>query len=163
MKNQLLEILEKDSRIPTKDIAAMLGCSEEEVKKTIKKLEEEKIICGYPTLINWEKTNREGEFVTAMIEAKVAPQRERDFGKIAKRISNFDEVKTLSLMSGTFDLLIIVEGKNLRDISYFVSTKLATLDCILSTSTHFVLTKFKENGLILDEEKKYDERIIVSP
>lgn len=163
MENQILEILEKDSRIPIKDIANMIGYSEEEVAKTIKKLEEEKVICGYPTLINWEKTNREGEFVTAMIEVKVAPQRERGFTKIARRISKFDEVKSISLMSGTFDLLIIVEGKNIRDISYFISTKLATLDCILSTSTHFVLTKFKENGFILDEDKKYDERIIVSP
>lgn len=163
MENQILEIIEKDSRISTKDISIMLGCSEEEIKSIIKKLEEEKVICGYPTLINWEKTNREGEFVTAMIEVKIAPQRERDFTKIAQRIAKFDEVKTISLISGTFDFLIIVEGKNIRDISYFVSTKLATLECILSTSTHFVLTKFKENGLILDEDKKYDERIIVSP
>lgn len=163
MENKILELLEKDSRISTKDMAIMLGYPEQEIINKINELENKKIICGYPTLINWEKTNREGEFVTAMIEAKVAPQREQGFSKISKRIASFDEVKTLYLMSGTFDLLIIVEGKNIKDISYFVSTKLATLDCILSTSTHFVLNKFKENSLILNEEKKSDERIIVSP
>lgn len=163
MENKILELLEKDSRISTKDMSDMLGYSEEEINKKINEFEKEKVICGYPTLINWDKTDKEGDYVTALIEVKVTPQREQGFNKIAKRIYSFDEVKTLYLMSGTFDLLIIIEGKNIKEISSFVSSKLATLDCILSTSTHFVLKKYKDHSVVLDDGKKSDERIIVSP
>lgn len=163
MENEILELLQKDSRISINDMSIMLGYSEKEISDKIKELEDRKVICGYPTFINWDKTDREGEFITAMIEVKVTPQREQGFNKIAKRIYSFDEVKTLYLMSGTFDLLIVIEGKNIKEISSFVSSKLATLDCILSTSTHFVLKKYKDNSIILDESNKSDERIIVSP
>lgn len=163
MENEILELLEKDSRISIEDMSNMLGYSEEEIYNKINELEKENVICGYPTLINWDKTDKEGDYITALIEVKVTPQIEQGFNKIAKRIYSFDEVKTLYLMSGTFDLLIVIEGKNIKEISSFVSSKLATLDCILNTSTHFVLKKYKDHSIILDDGKKSDERIIVSP
>ena len=161
MEKDILELLEKDSRISAREIADMLGKDIEEIKKCIEKLESENVICGYNTLINWDNTER--EYVTALIEVKVTPQRDQGFDKIAQRIQNFDEVKAVYLMSGAFDLTIIMEGKNLKEISSFISTKLSTLDSVLSTATHFVLKKYKDHGVILDEEKKYGERMIVSP
>lgn len=163
MKNDILELLEKNSRISFEDIANMLSSTKENVESTIKDLEKNKTICGYTTLINWDKTDKEGNYITSLIEVKVTPQREQGFDKIAKRIYKFDEVKALYLMSGTFDLLIVVEGKNLKDISSFVSSKLATIDCVLSTSTHFVLKKYKDHGVIIDENTPNDERIIITP
>lgn len=124
-------------------------------------MEEENIICGYSTLINWDKTDR--EYVTAMIEVKVTPQRDRDFDKIAERIYGFDEVKSVYLMSGGFDLLVMMEGKNIREISFFISNKLSTLDSVLSTATHFVLKKYKDHGVVLEKKDTEDERMIVSP
>ena len=163
MENDILELLEKNSRLSFEDMANMLGTTKENVENTIKKLENNKTICGYPTLINWDKTDKEGDYVTSLIEVKVTPQREQGFDKIAKRIYHFDEVKALYLMSGTFDLLIVVEGKNIKEISSFVSNKLATLDCILSISTHFILKKYKDHGVIIDENTPNDERIIITP
>ena len=124
-------------------------------------MEEENIICGYSTLINWDKTDR--EYVTAMIEVKVTPQRDRGFDKIAERIYGFDEVKSVYLMSGGFDLLVMMEGKNIREISFFISNKLSTLDSVLSTATHFVLKKYKDHGVVLEKKDSEDERMIVSP
>lgn len=163
MENDILELLEKNSRIPFEDMASMLGTTKENVETTVKKLEQNKTICGYTTLINWDKTEKEGDYITSLIEVKVTPQREQGFDKISKRIYSFDEVKSLYLMSGTFDLLIVVEGKNIKDISSFVSSKLATIDCVLSTSTHFVLKKYKDHGVIIDENTPNDERIIITP
>ena len=163
MENDILELLEKNSRLSFEDMANMLGTTKENVEDTIKKLENNKTICGYPTLINWDKTDKEGDYVTSLIEVKVTPQREQGFDKIAKRIYHFDEVKALYLMSGTFDLLIVVEGKNIKEISSFVSNKLATLDCILSISTHFILKKYKDHGVVIDENTPNDERIIITP
>ena len=163
MENDILELLEKNSRLSFEDMANMLGTTKENVENTIKKLENNKTICGYPTLINWDKTDKEGDYVTSLIEVKVTPQREQGFDKIAKRIYHFDEVKALYLMSGTFDLLIVVEGKNIKEISSFVSNKLATLDCILSISTHFILKKYKDHGVVIDENTPNDERIIITP
>lgn len=164
LEYQILEILEKNSRTSTSDMSKMLNVKEYIVEDIIKELEEKSIICGYTTLINWDRTDKEGEMITALIEVKVTPQRENGFDKIAKRIYSFDEVKSVHLMSSaTFDLLIFIEGKNIKEISFFVSNKLATLDCILSTSTHFVLKKYKENGVIISEELPKDERIIISP
>ena len=163
MENTILELLEKNSRISFDDMAKMLDTTKQNIENTVKNLEKNKAICGYTTLINWDKTNKEGEYITSLIEVKVTPQREQGFDKIAKRIYSFDEVKSLYLMSGTFDLLIVVEGKNIKDISSFVSSKLATLDCVLSTSTHFVLKKYKDHGVIIDENTPNDERIIITP
>ena len=163
MENDILELLEKNSQLSFEDMANMLGTTKENVEDIIKKLENNKTICGYPTLINWDKTDKEGDYVTSVIEVKVTPQREQGFDKIAKRIYHFEEVKALYLMSGTFDLLIVVEGKNIKEISSFVSNKLATLECILSISTHFILKKYKDHGVIIDENTPNDERIIITP
>lgn len=163
MENDILELLEKNSRISFEDMASMLGTTKENIEYTVKKLEQNKTICGYTTLINWDKTEKEGDYITSLIEVKVTPQREQGFDKIAKRIYSFDEVKSVYLMSGTFDLLIVVEGKNIKNISSFVSSKLATIDCVLSTSTHFVLKKYKDHGVIIDENTPNDERIIITP
>ena len=160
MRLKILELLEKNSRLATKDIAIMLGVPQDEVEKEIKEMEKEQVICGYNTLINWDKTNK--DLVTALIEVKVTPQRGEGFDKIAERIYRFDEVKAVYLMSGGFDLTVIVEGKTLKDVALFVSQKLATLDSVLSTSTHFVLKKYKDLGIPFEEIKK-DERMVVSP
>ncbi len=161
MEKDILDLLENDSRISAQQIADILGKDLNEVEKCILKLEEDNVICGYSTLINWDNTER--EYVTAMIEVKVTPQRDQGFDKIAMRIKNFDEVKAVYLMSGAYDLTVILEGRNIKEISSFVSSKLSTLDSVLSTATHFVLKKYKDHGVILDEEKKTDERMIVSP
>lgn len=161
MEKDILELLENDSRISAEQIAEMLGKNVDEIKECIAKLEKENVICGYSTLINWDNTER--EYVTASIEVKVTPQRDQGFDKIAQRIQNFDEVKAVYLMSGAFDLTVIMEGRNIKEISKFISTKLSTLDSVLSTATHFVLKKYKDHGVILEQEKTGDERMIVSP
>lgn len=161
LKNDILEILENNSRIKINDVATMLGKSEEEVNVAIAELEADNVICGYSTLINWDKTDK--QYVSAMVEVKVTPQREQGFEKIAERIYKFDEVKAVYLMSGGFDLLVMVDGKDIKEIAYFISSKLSPIDAILSTSTHFVLKKYKDHGVIVEKNKKDDERMIVSP
>lgn len=163
MRKEILEILEKDARLTPAEIAVMIGKSPEEVAAAIREMENEQIICGYNALINWDKTERENEYVTALIEVKVTPQRDQGFDKIAKRIYGFEEVKSVYLMSGAYDLTVILEGKNIREISNFVSNKLSTLDTVLSTATHFVLKKYKDHGVIFEDNLKGDERMIVSP
>lgn len=161
MRNEILELLDKNNKLSAEQIAAMLGKPETAVAAEIKSMEDEQIICGYNTLINWDKTDR--EFVTALIEVKVTPQRDEGFDKIAKRIYMFDEVKSVFLMSGAYDLLVMLEGNNIKETAHFVSNKLSTLDSVISTSTHFVLKKYKDHGVILEKNKKGDERMIVSP
>ncbi len=160
MREKILSAIDKNSKLTAKDLAAMLGSSEEEVSAVIKQLEEETIICGYPTLINWDKT--ESEKVTALIEVKVTPQRGQGFDKIAERIYKFDEVESVYLMSGGFDLTVIIEGKSMKEVANFVSIKLAPLEAVLSTATHFVLKKYKEHGLPLVHDSK-DERMLITP
>lgn len=160
MKEQILKAIDKNSKLSAKDLAIMLGSSEEEVAAIIKELEDDKIICGYPTLINWDKVHCER--VTALIEVKVTPQRGQGFDNIAERIYQFDEVQSLYLMSGGFDLTVILEGKTMREVASFVSEKLAPMDAVLSTATHFVLKKYKEHGLELVQSKK-DERMLITP
>ena len=146
--------------VETIDLATILNQSEEDIVNEISQMEKEKIICGYHTLINWEKTNK--DVVTALIEVRVTPQRGQGFDKIAERIYKFDEVKAVYLMSGGFDLTVIIEGKTMKEVALFVGQKLAPLESVLSTGTHFVLKKYKDHGMILEETKK-DERMIVSP
>ena len=160
MRKELLEVLEKDSRISLQDLSIMLGEPEEAIAKEMKAMEEEKIIAGYHTMINWDKTN--DEKVTALIEVKVIPQRDEGFDKIAKRIYEFEEVSSVYLMSGAFDLTVIVEGRTMKEVALFVRQRLAALDPVTSTATHFVLKKYKENGIFMESEKK-DERMLVSP
>ncbi|NLY43672.1 MAG: Lrp/AsnC family transcriptional regulator [Clostridiaceae bacterium] len=155
---QILEILEKDSRITPEQIAIMLNKDVEEVKEAIKKLEDEKIILGYNTLINWEKTDK--EFVTAFIEVKVTPQRGEGFDKVAERIYKYPEVKAVYLMSGGFDLAVIIERKTIKDVALFVAEKLAPMESVLSTATHFVLKKYKDEGVIFEDKEKDDRQVI---
>lgn len=160
MREKILHLLEKNSRIDLHDAAIMLGVNEVELANEIAKMEEEKIICGYHTLINWDNTL--DEVVTALIEVKVTPQRGLGFDKLAERIYKFDEVDAVYLMSGGFDFTVIINGQSMKNVAMFVSNKLATMDSILSTATHFVLKKYKDHGTVLVSESK-DERMIVTP
>ncbi|MBP3542677.1 MAG: Lrp/AsnC family transcriptional regulator [Lachnospiraceae bacterium] len=160
MRQKILAVLEKNSRIDIKDLAVMLGESEINVANEIAAMEKEKIICGYHTLINWDNTG--DEKVTALIEVKVTPQRGQGFDKIAERIYNFSEVNAVYLMSGGFDFTVIIEEKTMREVAQFVSDKLAPMDAILSTATHFVLKKYKDHGTVLVENVR-EERMLVTP
>ena len=160
MKDELLSILEKNSRIDFNELATLLGTTEENVLNEISKLEKDGVICGYHTLINWEKTSIEK--VMALIEVKVTPQRGRGFDKIAERIYNYPEVKAVYLISGGYDLMVILEEKSLKEIANFVSDKLSTLDSVLSTATHFILKKYKDHGTVLNKQEK-DERDVITP
>lgn len=160
MREELLAILEKNSRIDFKELAVLLGVEEHAVLEELEKLEKEGIICGYHTLINWEKASIEK--VTALIEVKVTPQRGQGFDKIAERIYNYPEVKAVYLISGGYDLLVTLEEKTLKEIANFVSDKLSTLDSVLSTATHFILKKYKDHGTIINK-KSSDEREVITP
>ncbi|WP_315068252.1 Lrp/AsnC family transcriptional regulator [uncultured Clostridium sp.] len=155
---EILEILEKNSRYSDEQIAVMTGKTVEEVRDAIRDYEEKSIIAGYTTLINWENTG--SETVTALIEVKITPQRGVGFDKVAERIYNFSEVKACYLMSGGFDLTVIVEGKTMKQVALFVSEKLAVQEYVLSTATHFVLKKYKDHGKIFKEKKLEDREAI---
>lgn len=152
---EILEILEKNCKYTAEEIASMTNKTEKEVIDAIKKYEDEKTIVEYSALINWENTSKES--VIALIEVKVTPQRGEGFDKVASRIYRFPEVKSCYLMSGGFDLTVIVEGKTMKEVALFVAEKLAVQECVLSTATHFVLKKYKDKGVIF-EEKQRDDR-----
>jgi len=156
---EILEILENNGKATPEEIAAMTGKNLEEVKDAIKKFEKDNVILKYNTLINWEKTSK--EVVTALIEVKVTPQMGEGFDKIAERIYKYPEVKDCYLMSGGFDLTVIVEGKSMKEVALFVAEKLAPLDSVLSTSTHFVLKKYKDKGTIFEKGPQDDREAIV--
>ena len=156
MREKILAIIEKNSRIDLKDLAALLGESEAAVANEIADMEKENIICGYHTMINWDNTGNEK--VIALIEVKVTPQRGMGFDKIAERIYQYSEVNSVYLMSGAFDFTVIIEGKTMREVAQFVSEKLSPMDSVLSTATHFVLKKYKDHGTIM-YEKPGDERL----
>ncbi|MCR5279100.1 MAG: Lrp/AsnC family transcriptional regulator [Lachnospiraceae bacterium] len=155
MREKILGVIEKNSRIGIKELAVILGLDELAVANEIKAMEEEGIICGYHTLIDWEKTSIEK--VTALIEVRVTPQRGQGFDNIAERIYNYPEVNAVYLISGGYDLLVSLEGKTLKEVSLFVSDKLSTLETVISTATHFVLKKYKDHGTVL-AKKPVDER-----
>jgi len=157
---ELLELLEKNSKITTAELATILGQSEYQVEQDIQRLEKDKIILSYPTIINWEKFG--DETVTAIITINLTPQREVGFDAIAERIYRFDEVKTVYLMSGSFDLLVIIEGKSLKEIANFVATRLSTIDGVTQTRSHFMLKPYKKDGVLI-EDKEQDRRLVVSP
>jgi DNA-binding Lrp family transcriptional regulator len=159
MKNEILSLLEQDSRLTAEKIAIMLNAEKGQVEKIIKELEEENIILGYKTLVNWENTNR--ETTVAHIELKITPQRGGGFDTIAERIYRFPQVKSVTLMSGTYDLLVTVEGKSLKDVAMFVSQRLAPMETVVSTSTHFELKTYKKDGIIF-AEKEVDNREVIS-
>lgn len=160
MREKILTFLEKNSRIDTKELAIMLGTDEASVLNELEAMEEEHVICGYHTLVNWEKTGIEK--VTAMIEVRVTPQRGMGFDKVAERIYNYPEVESVYLISGGFDFMVILEGKTLREVSQFVSEKLSPLDSVLSTKTNFILKKYKDHGTVMAEPAK-DERMKITP
>ena len=160
MREQILTFLEKNSRIDLKELAILLGSDETVIANEIQKMEKEGIICGYHTLIDWDKTS--SDKVTALIEVRVTPQRGQGFDSIAERIYNYPEVKSVYLISGGYDLMVILEGKTLKEVSGFVSDKLSTLESVLSTATYFILKKYKDAGMILSKGNK-DERMLVTP
>lgn len=160
MREQILSIVEKSSRIGVEELAVRLGADEIQVANELKAMEDEGIICGYHTMIDWEKTSIEK--VTALIEVRITPQRGQGFDNIAERIYKYPEVTSVYLISGGFDLLITLEGKSLKEVSSFVSHKLSTLDGVLSTATHFILRKYKDHGTILTKNYE-DTREIMTP
>ncbi|MBR1670590.1 MAG: Lrp/AsnC family transcriptional regulator [Butyrivibrio sp.] len=160
MREEILSIIEKNSRIGVHDLSVLMGEDEVLIANELKTLEDEGIICGYHTMIDWSKTDIEK--VNALIEVKVTPQRGLGFDSIAERIYKYPEVTSVYLMSGGFDLMVILEGKTLQEVAGFVSNKLSTLDTVLSTATHFILKKYKDHGTILDRQYE-DTREKVSP
>ncbi|RGZ01267.1 Lrp/AsnC family transcriptional regulator [Clostridium sp. AM58-1XD] len=160
MREKILAVIEKNSRIDVKDLAVLLGESEVAVANEIAAMEKEHIICGYHTLIDWDKTD--DEKVTALIEVKVTPQRGMGFDKVAERIYQYNEVEAVYLMSGGYDFTVIIEGRTMRQVAQFVSEKLSPMESVLSTATHFILKKYKDHGTVLAEEEQ-DERMLITP
>lgn len=158
---EVLQIIEKNSRVEIEDLAKMVNFSKEEIETTLKKLEEMRIIVRYSTIINWAKVD-EHTGVHAMIEVKVTPKRDVGFEEVAKRIYRFKEVESVYLMSGSYDLSVFVEGSSMNEIAKFVYEKLSTIESVVSTATHFILKKYKHDGTIF-EESDNDRRIVVSP
>ncbi len=153
IREEILTIIEKNSRIDVKELSVLIGSEEITVANELKALEDEGVICGYHTMVDWSKTSIDK--VNALIEVKVTPQRGIGFDSIAERIYKYPEVKSVYLMSGGFDLMVILEGKTLQEVAGFVNNKLATLDTVLSTATHFILKKYKDHGTILT--RKYED------
>ena len=158
LEMELLDLLQEDCRIPLEKLAIMTGTTLEEVAGTIQNLEENHIILRYSPRINWDLTDRER--VEAMIEVRVTPQRDMGFDAVASRIYRFDEVKSVYLMSGSYDLLVLVEARTLKELASFVSEKLSTLEMVTGTATSFVLKRYKEEGVIFEGEKS-DQRLVI--
>ena len=160
LETSLLDILRDDCRIPLEKMAVMTGSSVEDVASAIESLEQRKIILRYSPMINWDRTDRDR--VEAMIEVRVTPQRDMGFDAIARRIYRFDEVKSVYLMSGSYDLLVLVEARSLKELAAFVSGKLSPLETVTGTATSFVLKRYKEEGVIFDGDDS-DSRLVISP
>ncbi len=160
LREEILKNIERDSRVDVHELAVRLGAADEEVASSMKEMEEEGIICGYHTMIDWEKTSMES--VTALIEVRCTLQRGQGFDRIAERIYMYPEVKSVYLISGGYDLLVTLEGKSIKEVSSFVSDKLSTLENVLSTATHFILKKYKDHGTIM-AKKAADERQVITP
>lgn len=159
MVNNILDILENaNTKLSNEKIAQMLGASEEEVQSIIKGLEKDNVIVGYKTMINWEKTDR--DLVTSIIELKISPQRGEGFDKVAEKIYKYPQVKSLFLMSGSYDLCVIIEGQSMKDVALFVASKLAPMDNVLSTSTGFVLKKYKDDGMVFYNDEEDSRQVI---
>lgn len=158
---QLLSLLEKDAKMSITDLAAMLQEEESNVLNTLNDLEKEKIICGYHTIVNWDKTNKER--VSAIIFADATPEREYGYDRIAKKIYMYPEVESMHLMSGKSDLLIMIHGQTMKEIAEFTATKLACIEGITATSTLFVLQTYKSNDSIFSESEEKIERLVVTP
>lgn len=155
MNTELLKLLENDARLTAAQLAVMLDCDQATVEAELKELEAGGTILGYKAIIDWEKTDQES--VTAMIDVKLTPQRDRGFDRVAEQIYNYPEVKAVYLMSGGYDLSVLIEGKTMKEVAFFVSQKLAPIEAVISTATHFVLHKYKDTGVIYDTNE-IDER-----
>lgn len=153
---KLLQLLEGDCTLTRRQLAAMTGTSEEKVAETIKKYEQENIILGYKAIVNWDSVDERND-VTALIEVKVEPQRGDGFDRVAERIYQYEEVEACYLMSGDFDMTVIISGKSLREVALFVSQKLSAIEEVKATATHFILKKYKENHMIFKKQEKQEE------
>ena len=155
LKLSILSVLEKNAKTSVEDLAKMLGVDEDAIITAVGELEADRVICGYNAIINWDKVSNEK--VAALIEVKVAPQRGVGFDKIGSRIARFDEVDSIYLLSGGYDFLIRIKGRSMKEVSQFVFDKLSTLESVQSTATHFVLKKYKDHGVLM-EERHENER-----
>lgn len=155
MNTEILKLLENDPKLTADQIAIILNCDKEAVSNEISEFEKNGTILGYKTIVDWEKTDCES--VTAMIEVKLTPQHNRGFDRVAEKIYNHPEVKSVYLMSGAYDLSVVIEGKTMKEVALFVSQKLATIESVISTATHFVLHKYKDTGMLYDAPE-IDER-----
>ena len=149
---KLLRLIENDATLTPKELALMLEKEEGDIKNVIRQLEKDGVILGYKAVIDWDKT--ETETVTALIEVKVMPQRDDGFDKIAEKIQNYPEIKGLYLMSGGFDFTVLIEGKTMKEVAYFVARKLAPIEYVTATATHYVLKTYKYNGVVYNSPKK---------
>ncbi|MBQ3089603.1 MAG: Lrp/AsnC family transcriptional regulator [Oscillospiraceae bacterium] len=156
--NNLLRLLESDCTLSKKQLGAMVGASPERVEEMIRDLEKKNIILGYKAVVDWDATDRND--VTALIEVKVEPQRDTGFDRIAERIYQYEEVEACYLMSGSFDMTVIISGRSLKEVSNFVSLKLSTIEGVKSTATHFILKKYKDNHLIFKKQEKQEEGFV---
>ncbi len=157
---KLLQLLEQDCTLTPEQLASMADMSVEDVKAEIKRYEDEKIILGYKAIVDWDRTDREA--VTALIEVKVTPQRGEGFDRVAERIYQYDEVESVYLMSGAFDLTVIISGRTLKEVAQFVGERLSTLEDVTGTATHFILHKYKEKNLIFEKQEKQPKEWIFS-
>ncbi len=160
LEMQLLDLLKEDCRLPLEKLAIMLGATTAEVAEAIDRMEQDRVILRYAPTINWDKTDRER--VEAMIQVNVTPQRDKGFDEVAGRIYRFEEVKSVYLMSGGYDLLVLVEGRTLKELALFVSSKLSALEQVTGTQTCFILKRYKEEGVIFEGDKA-DNRLVISP
>ncbi|MBE6667994.1 MAG: Lrp/AsnC family transcriptional regulator [Ruminococcaceae bacterium] len=155
MNTEILTLLENDARLTPEQLSVMLNKSKDEIEKEINRMEQNGTILGYKTIIDWEKTEKDP--VIAMIDVKLTPQRDKGFDRVAEKIYNYPEVKSVYLMSGAYDLSVVIEGKTMKEVASFVSQKLSTIDAVNSTATHFVLHKYKDKGVLYDAPE-IDER-----
>jgi len=156
---EIFRLLEKDAKLTSEQIATMIGSSATEVSQIIKLAEEERAIVKYKTLINWDKIGN--EHVWALVEVKITPQREVGFDAIAERIFKFDEARTVYLMSGTYDLAVVVEGRTMQEVAEFVTRKLAPIEGVTGTASHFVLRRYKEDGEVLDIKEENKRQAVI--
>ena len=156
---EILNILDKEKgNVSRAKIAQMLGMEEKEVADKIEKMEKENVIVGYKTIVNWDKTDK--DVVVALIDLRITPQRGEGFDKVAERIYKYPQVKSLYLMSGAYDLSVTIEDKSMKEVALFVAQKLAPMDSIISTATHFVLKKYKEEGIVFEDDEKDTRQVI---
>lgn len=160
MNKKLLQLIEDDCTLTTAQLASLADMPEEEAAAEIRKYEEDKVILGYKGIVDWDRTDRES--VTALIEVNVTPQRGEGFDRVAERIYQYDEVESVYLMSGGFDLCVIISGRSLKEVAQFVGERLSPLENVTGTATHFILKKYKEKHLIFEKREEQPKEYIFS-